>query len=183
MVANNTTYRRLIHKPGWLVTRWTSKILYIWWHHQMETFSALLAICVGNSSVSGELSAQRPETRSFNVFFDLRLNKPLSKQRRGWWFETLSRPLWRHGNDFDINQHSTHYFVGSDYRRLSLTGVWIFVWLQPLLQCIPIFQSPYHRPFVRGTHWLLVDSPRKRPVERKSFPCHDVILPAGWDGG
>ena len=37
----------------------------------METFSALLAICVGNSSVSGEFPAQRPVTRSFDVFFDL----------------------------------------------------------------------------------------------------------------
>ena len=39
-----------------------------WWRHQMETFSALLALCVG------------PVTRSFDVFFDLRLNKRLSKQ-------------------------------------------------------------------------------------------------------
>ena len=31
-------------------------------------------------------------------FFDLRLNKRLSKQSWGWWFETLSRPLWRHCN-------------------------------------------------------------------------------------
>ena len=35
-------------------------------------------------------------TRSFDVFFELRLNKRLSKQSLGWWFETLSRPLWRH---------------------------------------------------------------------------------------
>ena len=37
-------------------------------------------------------------TRSFDVFFDLRLNKRLSKQSWGWWFETLSCPLWRHCN-------------------------------------------------------------------------------------
>ena len=37
-------------------------------------------------------------TRSFDVFFDLRLNKRLSKQSWGWWLETLSRPLWRHRN-------------------------------------------------------------------------------------
>ena len=40
-----------------------------WWRHQMETFSALLAICAGNSPVLGEFSAQRPVTRSFDVFF------------------------------------------------------------------------------------------------------------------
>ena len=69
-----------------------------WWRHQMETFSALLAICAGNSPVTGEFPAQRPVTRSFDVFFDLRLNKRLSKQSWCWWFETSLRPLWRHSN-------------------------------------------------------------------------------------
>ena len=67
-----------------------------WWRHQMETFSALLAICAGNSPVTGKFPAQRPVTRSFDIFFDLPLNKRLSKQSWSWWFETLSRPLWRH---------------------------------------------------------------------------------------
>ena len=44
----------------------------------METSSALLVICAGNSPVTGEIPAQRPVTRSFAVFFDLRLNKRLS---------------------------------------------------------------------------------------------------------
>ena len=48
----------------------------------METFSALLAICVGNSPVPGEFPAQRPVTQSFDVFFYLRLNIRLSKQSR-----------------------------------------------------------------------------------------------------
>ena len=69
-----------------------------WWRHQMEIFSALLALCAGNSPVSGEFPAQRPVTRSFDVFFDLHLIKLLSKHSRGWWFETLSWPLWRHRN-------------------------------------------------------------------------------------
>ena len=69
-----------------------------WWRHQLETFSALLAICAGNSLVPGEFPAQRPVTRSFDVFFDFRLNKRLRKQSWGWWFETPSRPLWRHRN-------------------------------------------------------------------------------------
>ena len=69
-----------------------------WWRHQMETLSALLAICAGNSPASGDFPAQRPVTRSFDVFFDLRLNKRLRKQSQGWWFETLSCPLWRHRN-------------------------------------------------------------------------------------
>ena len=61
-----------------------------WWRHQMETFSALLAICAGNSPVTGEFPAQRPVTQSFDGFFDLHLNKRLSQQSWGWWFETLS---------------------------------------------------------------------------------------------
>ena len=69
-----------------------------WWRHQMEIFSALLTICSGHSPVPGEFPAQRPVTRSFDVFFDQRLNKRLSKQSWGWWLETLSRPLWRHCN-------------------------------------------------------------------------------------
>ena len=48
--------------------------------HFIVTFSALLAICVGNSLVTGEFSAQRPVTWSFDVFFDLQLYKRLSKQ-------------------------------------------------------------------------------------------------------
>ena len=69
-----------------------------WWRHQIETFSALLAVCAGNSPVSDEFPTQRPVTQSFDVFFDLRPNKRLSKQWRGWWFETPSCPLWCHCN-------------------------------------------------------------------------------------
>ena len=46
----------------------------------METFSALLALCTGNSLVTGDFPSQRPATRSFDVFCDLRLNKRLSKR-------------------------------------------------------------------------------------------------------
>ena len=90
-----------VTRPQWVKEArshksWTG---FTWWRHQMETFSALLAICVGNSLVTGEFPAQRPVTRSFEVFFDLRLNKRLSKQRWGWWFETPSRPLCRQSNE------------------------------------------------------------------------------------
>ena len=40
----------------------------------MEALSALLAICAKNSPVTGEFPSQRPVTRSFDVFFDMRLN-------------------------------------------------------------------------------------------------------------
>ena len=41
----------------------------------METFSLLLAICVGYSPMTGEFPTQRPVTQSFDIFFDLRLKK------------------------------------------------------------------------------------------------------------
>ena len=69
-----------------------------WWCHQMETFSALLAICAGNSPVTGGFPAQRPMTPSFDVLSHQGLDKRLSKQWWGWWFETPSHPLWRQCN-------------------------------------------------------------------------------------
>ena len=73
-----------------------AEFILSWWRHQMEIFSASLALCVGNSPVTGEFPAQMPVTRSFDVFSDLRLNKRFSKQSWGWWFETPVRSLWRH---------------------------------------------------------------------------------------
>ena len=73
-----------------------------WWRHQMEAFSASLAICARNSPVPGEFPAQRPVTRSFDVYFDLRWNKRFSKQSWGWGFGTPSRSLWRHCNEKTI---------------------------------------------------------------------------------
>ena len=53
----------------------------------------------GEFTGPGEFPAQRPVTRSFDVFFHLHPNKRLSKQSWGWWFETPSRSLWCHRND------------------------------------------------------------------------------------
>ena len=54
----------------------------------------------------GEFTGPRwiPHTKASDAelwcFLDLRLNKRLSKQWWSWWFETLSRQLWRHRNDY-----------------------------------------------------------------------------------
>ena len=71
----------------------------------------------GEFTGPGEFPTQRPVTRSFDVFFDLRLNKWLSKQPWGWWFETPSWSLWRQCNDcyccmqhrVVLNHDSRHY--------------------------------------------------------------------------
>ena len=112
-----------------------------WWRRQIETFSASLAICAGNSPVTDA----RPVTRSFDIFFDLRLNKRLSKQRWGWWFETPSRPLWRHCNVTVVTgaiilapYHSVKLFslcedrestddAWSSNELLWIEGIWILV--------------------------------------------------------
>ena len=78
----------------------TKGTLYQWWRHKVETFSALLAICAGNSPVTGEFPSQRPVTQSLDVFFHLCLNKRLSKQSWGWWYETPSHSIWRHPNAY-----------------------------------------------------------------------------------
>ena len=48
---------------------WTGDGSFItsWWRHQMETFSALVAFCAGNSPFTGEFPTQRPLTQSFDV--------------------------------------------------------------------------------------------------------------------
>ena len=86
----------------WFIELWRLHQFYFvhttiaWWRHQMEIFSALLALWAGNSPIAGEFSAQRPVTRGFHVFFDLRLNQKLSKQWRRRWFETPWCSFWRH---------------------------------------------------------------------------------------
>ena len=71
-----------------------------WWRHQMEPFCALLTICAGNSPVTGEFPAHKDQwSRTLMSSLICALNKLLSKQSWGWWFETPSRSLWRHCNE------------------------------------------------------------------------------------
>ena len=67
---------------------WHLTIFFIEWEHFPRYWSFVRGI-------------QRPVTRGFDVFFDLHLNKRLSKQSWSWWFETPSRSLWRHCNEFE----------------------------------------------------------------------------------
>ena len=69
-----------------IMRSYNNLIVFPWWRHHMETFSALLSLCVGNPPVTGGFPSQRPVTRNFDVYLDLRLNKQLSKQSRRRWF-------------------------------------------------------------------------------------------------
>ena len=72
----------------------------------METFSALLARCAGNSPVIGEFPSQEPVTSSFDVFFDLRLNKRLSNIQNADDFIMTTLPwcliIFTHGVDQSV---------------------------------------------------------------------------------
>ena len=90
-------------------------LTYPWAQFRMKSSNgnilALLALCAGNSPITGEFPSQRPLTRNFDVFFDLRLTKRLSKQSCGWWSEMPLRSLWRHCNVTSIKhiQNTTMY--------------------------------------------------------------------------
>ena len=104
MILNKSTMRYYIGYPvscqpyaysmTWLYHMdWCDFVTYVledWFTSQMETFSALLAICAGNSPVSGEFPTQRPVTRSFDVLF-VCPNKQLSIQ------------------SIDLSRHRAHY--------------------------------------------------------------------------
>ena len=146
----------------------------------------------GEFTGPGEFPTQRPVTRSFDVFFDLRLNKQLNKQSWGWWFETLSRPFWRHRNvrglfwcPFILVKSLQHnYTCGTRMWNLRVSTL---QWRHNKRYCVSnhrrldsllnrLFgkkhQSCASLAFVRGIHrWT-----HKGPVTRKMFPFHDVIM-------
>ena len=170
------------------------KITQTWWRHQMETFSALLAICAGNTPVP----AQRPVTRSFHAFFGLHLNKPLSKQSWGWWFETISRPL-SHCNELD-------WFHQSKTMPYMMPAIWYFkrfiTWWRHQMETFPRYwpfcaeitghydvnAMSLNRQyfFTKGNVWSIADKWIRRSIE-KLHPFFLVIssmeqqpLPNDW---
>ena len=93
----------------------------------------------GNSSVPGEFPTKRPVTRSFDVFFDLRMNKRLSKQWWGWWFQTLSCPLWRHRNGI-IGYRQLHHTV-KQMKQPDTNRRGNHMPLDNLMPCVPSVNS------------------------------------------
>ena len=135
-----------------------------WWRHQMERFSALLAICAGNSPVPGEFPSQRPVTRSFDVFFDLRLNKRLNKQSWGWWFETLSSPFWRHSN--------VHRYCSDIRDIVSILIFWLFDGNNNLSMS-PWMSVPVYLTFLRAETELIWFNMVNVVVADALAPCVD----------
>ena len=94
--------------------------------HRMETFSALQALSAGNSPVIGGFPSQRPVTRSFDVFFNLRLNTRLNKTSWGWWLEAPVRLLCHHCNE-PSPFPSAAYDNGAAYQRAQHWSQFIHV--------------------------------------------------------
>ena len=136
----------------------------------------------GEFTGPGEFPTQRPVTLSFDVFFGLCLNKRLSKQPCGWWFETPSWSLWRHCNDSPTSEYN--------WRRCHAN--WIcsrqifFMCSQENSRCFGLYwkkikyQSSAPLAFVIGIQRWPVNSPHKRAVMRKVFSFDDVIMNHNW---
>ena len=117
----------------------------------METFSALLAICAGNSPVTGEFPAKRPVARSFDIFFDLRLNKRWSKRSWGRWFQMPSRPLWSQCNIWRMTCKIYYERCHDDVIKWKyFPRYWLFVW--------GIHRSPVNSPRKGQWRWALMCS-------------------------
>ena len=117
------------------------------------TFSALLALCAGNSSVTGEFPSQRPVTRSFGFFFDL-------SWTNGW---ANSRDA------SDLRRHRAHYHV----------TIMVFLSVR-LNQHHRWYQNERHRPLqgesTGNIYISMVDFPHKWSVTRKGFPYTGIIF-------
>ena len=116
----------------------------------------------GEFTGPGEFPTKRPVTRSFDVFFDRRLNKRLSKQPRGWWLETLSCSLWRQSNE--------------------VLGMWLYIYAMTSKingDCLLVnsenkekIKAPHYSPFVKGIHQMNGTFFSQRAFYGLTFPFH-----------
>ena len=159
----------------------------------MEIFSALLALYDCKPMVIGGFPSQRPLTRSFGIFFDLHLNKRLSKQ---WWFETPSRRY-----DVTVISHGSIILSPRVFNKKGHEGLLQIITVNLLCErtrwsgivwrwranqkqdfhrmtpsCWPRKRKhddamtwkrvPHYWPFVTGINWSPLDFPCKGPVMR-----------------
>ena len=115
------SYWRYCCWPGWLMMTDPGKKDCIMTSSNGNT-SASRALCEGNPSVTDGFPSQRPVVRSFDVFFDLRLNKRLGKQSRRRWVETTLSSLWRHCNGMEMQRGQIPRVVK---HHSSIIDLWI----------------------------------------------------------
>ena len=144
-------------------------------YHMMTSSNINIFRVTGH--LCGEFTGDRwiPHTKASDAklwcSFDLRLNKQLSKQSWGWWFEALSRPLWRHRNDevyYDVDRH-VFWFAPEKilFSRNKLTH-----WLrQRYFVCCLIYICGYiwynyHKSEMQGCNLMIA----RVSIEQFSFP-------------
>ena len=98
---------------------WYPQCVMMSWRNQMVIFSASLAICDRNPSVTGPFPLQGPVTLCFDAFFDLRLNKWLNQQSRRRWFQMPSLSLLCHCNGY-VTDHISHW------HKRSIVFIWCY---------------------------------------------------------
>ena len=151
----------------------------------------------GISPVTSEFPFQKPVTRRFVAFFYQRLNKQLSKQSWGRWFETPPCPIWHHCNANPIQGIKKYInwrllccnrdLLSAKYVYQPTTttahercGIWYpkqvdcyFKWLQRTKETsqLCITGVVWENPPLTGRN-----CPRKCPIEWKVFPYHDVTM-------
>ena len=137
----------------------------------MKTFFTLLALCAGNSPVTGKFPTQRPVTRSIDASFDLHPNKRLRKHSWGWWFETPLRSLWHHrnalGNDSEI------YGPICFNNTTSIPGISLFDFLGWDLRYFSISMLDNS---VKGKVWILFE-PFQNKSSDESWNLEFILLP------
>ena len=135
---------------------------YITFHtswNQMETFSTYLAICAGNSPVNSLHKGQG--CRALMLFFDLRLNKRLSKQSWGWWFETPSRPLWRHNNTIEYRSRNEISNVWNTISSIVFMYYMCHHWYYCGLQVYILSEQLWLRQHYQSSIWGMYVSSQK----------------------
>ena len=131
MTMDNENYRRLFNVVNSLMRTWVFALILFHVDYirivMMTSSNGIIfpvtGLLCGEFTGPGEFPTQRPVTRSFDVFFDLRLNKRLSKQPWGWWFEMPSLSLWRQCNGEKRFVAAKIQFCVSGVRNFRNNGV------------------------------------------------------------
>ena len=143
---------------------------YTWWRHQMKTFSALLNLCEGNLSVTGEFP-HKGQWRGALMF------SLIYTWTNGWVNNRGAGDLRRHCAHYDVTVMATSMTL----RLVSHEGRGVLYLIsatrQFAQQLVQININKYTSwPFVEGNHQWLADSSLKAQIIRKVTPRHDGIM-------
>ena len=138
----------------------------------------------GEFTGPGEFPSQRPVTRSFDVFFDLRLNKRLSKQSWGWWFETPAWSLWRHRNVLAPFVINAHCYVLLSFSMISSVLKWRLFLSLPCfmtINCIELEISKILAVLFRSEMWRPMSAQNLAMIQYEDDTSQGIsIMDIGW---